>query len=259
MDELLALDQDVANVFLDILDPVGQGLRMSDGRLQRAILKISTPAPVGCGLTPSSDHAAVAWWASVQASLTEDRDLFSLRTSLARHAEDAWAFLSSSLALNGPADASRLSHLIATSSRELLDGTVYYPGAEREQRVVRLALRLISRGRAQAFAAATSVDAISPHFTAADYILSKSPTSIGGIYATPLSPRCPEPLTPHNYIHFTRYFLGLPPMHTIGNIDPEAPVADYPAQRCLVHSGAILDAAAYLHFLTHKKTQPCVW
>lgn len=233
----------MANAFLDILDPVGQGLQMSEGRLQRAILKISTPTPIGCGLTPSSDHAAAAWWASVQSSLCEDRDLFGLRASLTRHADAAWTFLSSALSLKGAADASKVSHFLATSSRELLDGTVYHPGADREQRVVRLAMRLISRSRAQAFAAATSTTSISPHFTAADYILSKSPTSIGNIYATPLSPRCPEPLTPVNYIHFTRYFLGLPPLHTIGNINPDSP-ADYPAQRCLVHRGAILDAAA---------------
>lgn len=124
---LRKIDIAIAGAYLQILDPSGQGLDERSSRYQRTILKLSTPTPRGCGLFPPSDQAAIAWWASIQASLVEDRDLFHIRHSLVRHVQPAWEYLTSALTNGEFSSMGQVAHMIV-SPADLLNGEVLYPG-----------------------------------------------------------------------------------------------------------------------------------
>ena len=86
---LQAFDTFVQQSFLDVIGGTGS---CSDSRIQRALLRMSLPAPVGCSLFCSSDQARIAWWSSVSSCLSLEPLLFKLRRGLKPFA--AFAFTS---------------------------------------------------------------------------------------------------------------------------------------------------------------------
>jgi len=135
----------------------------------------------------------------------------------------------------------RIAHVVAPSSDRLLDGSIFFPGASREQHVSKYILRLISDLRGKALNRLTQASMISQDFHTADFILAGSRSVVGAIFAHPFSTKRRDTLTPEEYIHFVRFFLGLPPMTTVGNASIH-PDYDYPVQPCLAHPGSVLDA-----------------
>lgn len=242
-DALREFDHAITDAFFQIVDPQAQMATTGEDRVQRALLKVTVPTPRGCGLFIPSDQAAISWWASLQASLSEDRDLFRLREALRTHVRNAWPFLSSALTDNGVSVMHTVAHVIATSEDTLLDGSMFYPGVECETHVAKYVLRTCTRIRSKALDRITGVGCVSQSFSNAEFILAGSSGPVGSIFARRLSARHKEPFTAVNYIHFVRFFLGLPPVHTVGDatVDPNL---DYPVQRCIAHQDAVLDASA---------------
>ena len=82
---LQVFDDKIKEVFFALIDLSTQE---PDARLQRALLRVSLPPPVGCGLFSSADRARVAWWSSVSSCLSDEL-LYDLRQGLAGYAAHA--------------------------------------------------------------------------------------------------------------------------------------------------------------------------
>ena len=237
-----AFDALVSTTFLKLLNPTSPGYSCSLDRYQRAQLRASLPTPIGCGLYPSSDTTAIAWWASVQASL-DDPLLFSTKEGLKRFAQPAWRALTESLGTGNSPYFQAVSHLLPPNADGLLDGSLFYPGAFLRKKVNKPILQQISKKNIDYYSTQTSCTLISPSFSQADYVIASSRTFSGKIFSEPFQRRSNQLFSSDNYIAFCRFHLGLPPPITLSNAAPH-PICDYPLQQCLQHPSAHLDAAA---------------
>jgi hypothetical protein len=92
------------------------------------------------------------------------------------------------------------------------------------------------------------VSLLSDILTPSDEILASSPSFAGRIFREPFDfKNLGFSVSNDSYIHFCRFFLGLPPALTIGAAKPN-PDFDYSVQKCLANHGVavdpFLDAAA---------------
>ena len=127
---------------------------------------------------------------------------------------------------------------------------MYSPGAQGRCKLAQVVLRWLNRLRLAHFKVLTSADAIDNYsLTVADMIDSVARTDAGKIFSTPLFTGDSFFAAPFNnlqYIAFVRFFLGLPPLPTIGGATIQ-PGFDYQVQKCLSkHRGSspYLDASA---------------
>lgn len=136
-----------------------------------------------------------------------------------------------------------IKHLLPDRGAGLLDGSMYSPGGAS-------LLKWLNRLRLAHFKVLTSADAIDNYsVTVVDVIDSVARTDAGKIFSTPLFTGDSFFAAPFNnlqYIAFVRFFLGLPPLPTIGGATLQ-PGFDYQVQKCLSkHRGSspYLDASA---------------
>jgi hypothetical protein len=221
----------------------------STNRCRRAAIKASLPAPKGCGLMKVSDYACAAWWASVSLCLS-DKLLFKLRAGLAAFAEPAFDCVRNVLGGATSKFWLPIKHLLPDQATGLLDGSVYSPGTQGRCKLGQVVMRWLNRLRLAHYKMLTAADAIDNYsLTVTDMIDSVARTDAGRIFSTPLSAGDSFFAAPFNnlqYIAFVRFFLGLPPLPTIGGATIQ-PGFDYQVQRCLSkHRGSspFLDASA---------------
>ena len=239
---LQTFDTEVESVFFSVVSPTDNFC--SAERFERARLKAALPSPHGCGLFKSVDQARIAWWASVAACL-EDSLLFKLRNGLTRFAESAYQ---SVIELHGGATSrywSQVKHLYPDSAAGLLNGTLYSPLHPHKAKINQIALKTATRIKLDTFKKLHAVSLLSDNLTPSDVIQASCRSFSGRIFSEPIK-QADANFNPAQYIHFSRFFLGLPPAITIGGARPHADF-DYPVQKCLAtHSGACpyLDSAA---------------
>ena len=216
----------------------------SNDRLERARLKASLPSPFGSGLFKGADHAHVAWWASVSASLS-DPLLFKLRSGLARFAEHAWQ---SVISLHGGISSkywSQVQHLYPTTSKGLLDGSCYSPSLINTTKFTKIALKNVAKQKIELFQSKTSVHMLSDTLSESDIINSSSRSFAGRLFSEPIK-QYGFAFGNDEYIAYCRFFLGLPSQCTVGG-ETIQPGYDYPVQKCLsahgVHGCPYLDAS----------------
>jgi hypothetical protein len=112
-------------------------------------------------------------------------------------------------------------------------------------KINQIALRTVSKIKLETFKKLHAVSLLSDTLTASDIIQASTRSFSGSIFSEPIR-QADADFNPARYIHFTRFFLGLPPATTIGGSQLQAEF-DYPVQKCLAtHGGAssFLDAAA---------------
>jgi hypothetical protein len=239
---LKIFDVEVENTFFSVISPSDNCC--SAERFDRARLKASLPSPHGCGLFKAVDQARIAWWTSV-ATCMQDALLFKLRSGLSRFAEFAWQ---SVIALHGGVGSkywSQVKHLYPDSAIGLLNGTLYSPLHPHIPKINQIALRTVSKIKLETFKKLHAVSLLSDTLTASDIIQASTRSFSGSVFSEPIR-QADADFNPARYIHFTRFFLGLPPAITIGGSQMQVEF-DYPVQRCLAtHGGSssYLDSAA---------------
>ena len=235
-------DSEVSDVFFRVISPHTELLKGTDARMVRARLKASLPAPNGCGLFATSDQCAVGWWASVQACLTLDPDLFSLKDGLSRFVPPAWTLLTKALGGVESVFWLQLSHLFPAAEQGLLDGSRFVFGVSCEQKVTKAVLKVISRKKMTEFSDLTSRENVGFNFTRADYVLTGARSPSGYLFAETYKYKTNNVFNKDTYINFVRFYLGLPP---IPKQQPKDLLSfDYPVSECLSHPGRHMDAAA---------------
>ena len=139
---LQVFDTEIQTSFFKIINHGSPEFKCSELRLQRATVRATLPAPTGCGLFFTSDKAAIAWWASVQACLDEPL-LFSLRNGLERFVDPSWHLLSD--ALDGTASHywTAVAHLLPPKPQGLLDGSLFFRGASNTTKLNKAVLHQI--------------------------------------------------------------------------------------------------------------------
>jgi hypothetical protein len=243
---LLQFDSHIQDAFLEILQfEMGS---CSQKRYERAVLRLSLPAPHGCNLFKVSDFASVAWWASVAYSLS-DPLLFKLRHGLNVYADAAFERLQGTL---GGSDArfwTRLCHLFPPNADGLLNGLTYSPSHPISTKFNRIYLRSLKLLRLSYFQGLTGPESVDEYsFTSADLVNAAARTDAGMIFATPLrNSMVPFRFEDQEYRAYCLFFLGLPPMSTVGNAARQEGY-DYPVQKCLANHGVnvspLIDAGA---------------
>ena len=240
---LLDYDKAVQSAFWQVIgfDPA----ECSAPRTVRAALKMTLPATLGCGLFKVSDFACVAWWTSV-ASCLADPLLFQLRDGLSTFADGALSALHSVLGGANSKFCAPIRHWLPATGSGLVDGSLYAPCLPPVPKLNKVALRALGRLRLAAFKEA-SAPARADNFTLTnqDVVMAAASSSAGSIFAESLKNlRLPFAFGNIEYIAFVRYFLGLPPVITIGSASTQ-PGYDYKIQTCAAeHKSAcpLLDA-----------------
>ena len=235
---LRELDDAVYEAFIGIVS-TGEPVRMEGARGERAKAKARLPAPHGCGLFSVADFGAVAWIASVLNCVAMDDDVRRLSAGLGRHVGPAWRMLAATLGGESSSYWQRASCHLPSSPEGLLtapQGAVY-------RNLGKILLKVIRRKRIDDFVELTARANIDYTFLPADFVLANSRTLTGSIFIEPIKPQRRRLLTQENYAHFVRFFLGLPPLTTVGG-HCERTDHGYPVQLCPLHPGEVLDAAA---------------
>ena len=230
---LHVFDCEVRAAFFELL---GTETHSPDKRLARALLRVSLPPPVGCGLFNAADRARVAWWNSVSGCL-EDELLFSLREGLAGYAENAHASLVDLFGSKESVHWQSISHLFPESSAGLLDGSLYGPGLP-FTKCTKAVFRAFARQQIQSFQALVMPEEVDDfHLTQADAIDAFARSEASRVITEPLKMTFKlSRFANADYRNFLRYFLSLPPATLTGN-HTEAEGFDYPVQRCLTTHG----------------------
>ena len=212
--------------------------------MDRAKLKASLPTPHGVGLFKTSDQGSIAWWSSVAACMM-DPLLFRLRAGLNDFAPFAWTCAID--ALGGPTSKfwTQAKQFLPPDSSGLLDGSCYSPahGISRIK-LCKTIVKLCSRRRIESYQQMTSVSCLSHTLSKADVLHANSHTLAGSIFREPYNTKLPFEFSSESYVSWCCCFLGLPPVHTIGN-HVSSDLFDYPVQKCQsVHAGSspFLDA-----------------
>jgi hypothetical protein len=233
---LSTFDEHVQATFLHVLAPAG--FECSEDRMERAKLKASLPFPLGCGLFKAADQGAIAWWASVSNCLS-DPLLFKLRNGLGGYVSDAWKYAIHTLGGSTSKFWTQAKPLFPPNAAGLLDGSLYAPThAVPKIRLCKDFLRLCTRRRIESYQELTAAVHLSPSFNKADVIHANTRTFVGCVFAEPMSTSLPFTFTNEAYISWCCFFLGLPPVNTIGN-HTHSEHFDYPVQKCqALHSGA---------------------
>ena len=163
---------------------------------------------------------------------------------LSRFVEPSWNVLTSVLGGKDSQYWQPIAHLLPPTSSGLLDGSMFFPGAFNKVKINKFFLAQVNRKKHDAYNDLIAYDKIgTPSFSTADYVVASSRSLAGKIFAEPFTRRRTQSFSHESYIAFCRFFLGLPPATTVG--DPVMTSScDYPRQRCLVHPGTFLDAAA---------------
>jgi len=164
---LRKFDAITESAFFEILS--GTPIDCSTDRMFRAKLKLSLPAPVGCGLFKSSDQGSFSWWSSVSACLS-DPLLFSLRSGLDRFATPAWNVMLDVLGGGGSELWTQVKHLLPANAAGLVDGSLYSPLTVNKSRLCKVALKLLSTSNIEQFRSLSSPSLMSDdgHLTPAD-------------------------------------------------------------------------------------------
>jgi len=239
---LSTFDEHVETTFLHLLAP--SGFECSQERMDRAKLKASLPTPHGVGLFKTSDQGSIAWWSSVAACLI-DPLLFKLRAGLTDFAPVAWTCAVD--ALGGPTSKfwTQAKQFFPADSNGLLDGSRYSPAhGICRIKLSKTVVKLCSRRRIETYQNMTSVSCLSPTLSKADVLHANSHTLAGSIFREPHNVKLPFEFSSEAYVSWCCCFLGLPPVHTIGN-HVVSDLFDYPVQKCQsVHAGSspFLDA-----------------
>ena len=155
-------DQALIGTFMDVLDITPQCC--SDPRMIRALAKLKIPPPFGVGLYSTVDHAAIAWWSSVQSCL-QDPLVFSLRKGLHRFVHGAWSMISESLGGVASDYYITLSHLLPPSPEGLLDGTMQSPESHSPCKLLKPYLKTLSRLHYDQYTKLTALDQVGDSFT----------------------------------------------------------------------------------------------
>jgi hypothetical protein len=242
---LRTFDSLLISAFLDVLSPTP--IVCSEDRMLRAKLKLSLPAPAGCGLLKTASKCAFTWWASVSQSL-QDPLLHGLRAGLDRLAPLAWDLMTEALGGSGSKMWLQIKHLLPPTPAGLTDGSLYSPSNANKVTLVSVIHKLLAADDTRSLRELASPSRISQdgRLTASDVIQTSSLSFAGRIFASTLKYNLPFPFGPSNYIAWCLFFLGLPPTSTLFNQEAQ-PGFDYPVQRCLskhgVHTVPFLDSA----------------
>lgn len=245
LDPLQSFDTFVQQSFLDVVGGTGV---CSDSRRQRAFLRLTLPAPVGCSLFCVSDQARIAWWSSVSSCLSLDPLLFSLRHGLTAFAPRAFSAIGDMFGGFETHAWSAAKSLFPASASGLCDGSFYAPGlTPPAKKIGKVCLRALGKRKMDAWKNLVSPVNVGDSLTQSDSIIALGRSDFGRLFTQSLKLSFKGVFfADDNYKAFVRYFLGLPPLTTLFN-QVNSPAFDYPVQRCLsvhgVNGTPFLDAA----------------
>lgn len=168
-----------------------------------------------------------------------DADLKNLASGLEKYMEPAWKILAATMGGDRSSYWQRAKSILPHLPADAL----HLDPAACRKNIGRTLLKIIRRMRCEQYVELVGRGNVDHTFRMADYVLANSRTLTGEVFREPFKPGRRSPICNDDYIHFVRFFLGLPPLTTIGNLQTR-PDHGYVIQGCLQHPGHYLDAAA---------------